>query len=313
MDAANDAFRYLSTLAAIVEAGNFSRAADELGVNRAAISKRILQIEAALGTPVFSRSTRKMELTPAGRVLLDCYRRASETLDNGIEEARGTMTIAAGKVSVSCSTSLATHVVGPLLHEFGTQFPKIRIHLQSPADEPERDDADIQLRITDRPPADSAVRKLAHVTWTLCASEDYLHRYGVPERPEDLRAHKFIMPQSYQRMSTFEHRETGAHESLVPQVSLSSNIQEAIFGLVQRGAGIGLLPNYLLAFQANQRLLRSLLPEWQLLGRPPETLYAIHAPAKLLRASTRAVLDYLAARVASLGMQGTNAANGAQA
>jgi DNA-binding transcriptional LysR family regulator len=301
MDASNDAFRYLSTLAAIVEAGNFSRAADDLGVNRAAISKRVLQIEAALGTPVFSRSTRKMELTPAGRVLLDCYRRASETLDNGIEAARGTMTIAAGRVSVSCTTSLATHVVGPLLHTFATQFPKIRIHLQSPADEPDRDDADIQLRITNQPPADSAVRKLARVSWTLCASEEYLHRYGVPQRPDDLRWHKFIMPQSYQRLNTFEHRETGALESLTPQVSLSSNIQEAIFGLVQRGAGIGLLPNYLLAFQSSHRTLRSLLPEWKLQGPPPETLYAIHAPSKLLRASTRIVLDYLEAQVANLG------------
>ena len=303
MDVPDDAFRYLSTLAAIVAAGNFSRAADDLGVNRAAISKRIFQIEAALGTPVFSRSTRKMELTPAGQVLLDCYRHASAALDTGIEEARGTMTIVAGKVSVSCAPSLATHVVGPSLHAFATEFPKIRIHLQSLADDPERDDADIQLRVTHQPPQDSAVRKLARVNWTLCASEDYLHRFGVPQRPDDLRQHKFILPQSYQRLSTFEHRDSGVLESLVPQVSLTSNIQETIFGLVQGGAGIGLLPSYLLTFQSSHRPLKILLPAWQLLGRPPETLYAIHAPAKLLRASTRAVLDHLAALAANLGAQ----------
>lgn len=300
MGSPNDSFRYLSTLAAIVDAGNFSRAASDLGLNRAAVSKRISQVEAALGMPVFARSTRKMELTPAGRVLLESFRRASETIDMGIEEARETMTMVGGKVSVSCTSSLAIHVVGPALHAFATQFPNIRIHLQSLADEAERDNADIQLRITNRPSADSAARKLARITWTLCASEDYLHRFGIPQRPDDLRQHRFVVPQSYMKLSIFEHQETGQRESLMPQACLTSNIQETIFGLVQRGAGIGLLPNYLLAFQSVERPLKSLLPEWKLLGRPAETLYAIHAPARLLRASTRAVLAHLEALTANL-------------
>lgn len=303
MNTQNDPFRYLSTMAAIVEAGNFSRAAEDLGLNRAAVSKRILQIEAALGTPVFARNSRKVELTPAGRVLLESYREASDRIDMGIEEARETMSVVRGNVSVSCTSSLAAHVVGPALHAFATEYPNVRIHLQSPSDEPDREDADIQLRVTNQPPADRAVRKLARVTWILCASGEYLDRFGTPDRPEDLQRHRFVVPRSYNKPSVFEHQSSGRRVSLMPEAALTSNIQEVIFELVQRGAGIGLLPNYLLAFQWVGQPLKSLLPEWQLLGRPAETLYAIHAPAKFLRASTRAVLDHLEALTANLSVQ----------
>lgn len=289
-----DTYRHLATLASIVEAGNFTRAADRLGINRAAVSKRVQQMEAALGAPVFSRNTRRVELTPAGRVLLDHYLEASATLAAGVDEARETMSVVRGQVSVSCASALAVHVVAPALLAFATQQPDIKINLKTLGDAADRENVDIQLRVTHAPPEDQAVRALARVTWVMCASPAYLAVHGRPQTPADLAHHRFVMPPSYDRTALFRHRRSGKEIPVRAVVPLTTGIQEVIFSLVQSGAAIGLLPYFLTALPEAGRTLVPLLEDWELVGRPAETLYAIHAPAKLLRASTRAVLSLLA-------------------
>lgn len=299
-DTALDSFALLPTVMTVVETGNFARAAQALGVNRAAISKRIMQIEASLGVALFERSSRKVALTPAGHVLLQRYRDASATLAAGIDEARTTMSAVKGRVVVSCGSSAAVHVVGPALYSFAAEHPDIHIDLVAAQDEPHKVEADIELRVTDAPPLDRSVRMLGRVSWQLCASADYLARFGTPQSAEDLAAHRFVVPPGHDRPSVLEHRTTGRRVTVTPRCPLTSNIQEAILELVQRGFGIGLLPSYLLLFQRNAQPLQRVLPDWRFSGRPPEALYAIHAPAKFLRASTRAVLDHLSALAAGM-------------
>lgn len=290
-------FEHLPTLAVIADAGNFSRAADVLGLNRAAVSKRVAQLELAVGVPVFERSTRHIEVTPAGRVLLERFRQAHATLQVGIEDARLAMSVLKGQVSIRCASAVAVHLVGPAMLEFTQQNPGIQIELQSLADAAKGSEADIELRVTHDPPPDRSVRKLCPVHWQFYASPGYLKQAGVPRTAEDLTQHRFVVPPGYNRQGVLEHRKTRRRVSAPVQADLTSNVQDVIFELVQRGAGIGLLPSYLLAYRRADLPLVPVLPDWQLLGRPAEVLYAIHAPAKFLRASTRAVLQHLAQRV----------------
>jgi DNA-binding transcriptional LysR family regulator len=295
MKSNDDVFRYLATVVAIVEAGTFTAAADLLGVNRAAISKRVMQMEAELGIPLFERSTRRVKLTPAGKLLLERYQEASSALQIGIEEARESMSIIKGNVNVSCTSSLAIHWLGPLLYDFAADNPEIRVILNANYGEPSAQESDIELRMTREPPPDRSVRHLTKVSWAFYASAEYIQRFGVPTNPDSLAKHRFVVPTAYDRLSTFRHRMTGESMSVRPNSPITSNLQEVIFELVKRGKGIGLLPNFLLASQREESSLQEVLADWILEGLPAETLFAIHAPAKYLRASTRAVLNHLSA------------------
>lgn len=290
----NDTFRHLATLLAIVEAGSFTAAAERLDVNRAAISKRVAQMEAELGLPLFERSTRRVTLTPAGQVLLAHYRAASDALQTGLEEAREAMSIVKGRVSISCTSSLAIHWLGPLLHDFAISRPEIQIVLHSLFGDQPQQEADIELRMTETPPADRSVRKLGDVSWSFYASRSYIDQFGLPDHPARLDKHRFVIPTSYDKTSQFRHRQSGELIELAPDVPFSSNLQEVIFELVKRGKGIGLLPSFLLASQRETSDLHRVLGDWMLVGQPAHTLYAIHAPAKYLRAATRAVLAHIA-------------------
>ena len=152
----------LPTLAAIARYGSFSKAADALDLNRAAISKRIAQMERALGVPVLARTTRKVELTLAGKALLRHHLEAETLLNMAVDEARGAMLAMGGVVRVTCAnSSLAVHLIGPALFAFAHATPGIQVDLGAPLGLAAESQPDIELRITDEPPQDRSARLLA--------------------------------------------------------------------------------------------------------------------------------------------------------
>jgi DNA-binding transcriptional LysR family regulator len=287
--------QYLSTLSAIADTGSFSRAADTLGLNRAAVSKRMQRMELALGVPVLSRTTRRVELTLAGKALLTRHGEAQAVLQLGVDEARGAMSMIGGNVRVACaSSSLAVHLIGPALFEFAHDNPGIRVNLCSQMKDGSGALADIELRITDTPPLDRSARALARLTWAFHASANYVKRNGLPTHPTESLQHRFVVPASHDRPATFEHRQTRQTLTVQPDNAMTSDVQEVVYELVKRSAAIGLLPNYLRAAAPVKGELIEVLTEWRLLRLPAQTLYAIHPAAKYQRAATRAVLDHLA-------------------
>lgn len=296
-----DPLLYLSTLAAIANKGSFSRAADALGLNRAAISKRVRRMELALGVPVLSRTTRRVELTQAGMALLGRHAQAQALLLQGVDEARGAMSGLGGKVRVACaSSSLAVHLIGPALLDFVERHPNMSVDLSALLNDRAGTPADIELRITDEPPQDRAARPLAKLSWTFCATKEYVKRHGAPRNPADFLQHQLVMPASHDRPATFENRLTRETVTVRPNATLTSDVQEVVYELVKRGSAIGLLPNYLHAANSRKSPLVQVLPQWRLTRLPAQTLYAIHPAAKYQRAATRAVLDHLLSVCASL-------------
>jgi DNA-binding transcriptional LysR family regulator len=296
-----DPLLYLSTLSAIAATGSFSRAADALGLNRAAVSKRVRRMELALGVPVLSRTTRRVELTLAGTALLARHGQAQAVLQLGVDEARGAMSGIGGSVRVACaSSSLAVHLIGPALFGFAHDHPGIRVDLSAQLTDRAGVPADIELRITDAPPLDRSARVLARLSWTFRASIDYVKRHGLPANPTALLQHRFVVPASHDRPATFEHRQSRQNLTVQPDNAMTSDIQEVVYELVKRGAAIGLLPNYLRGANQAKGELVEVLPDWRLLRLPAQTLYAIHPAAKYQRAATRAVLDHLAQVCANL-------------
>lgn len=292
---ADDPLIHLPTLAAIADTGSFSRAADALGLNRAAISKRVHRMEIALGVPVLSRTTRRVELTLAGKALLARHREAEAVLQLGVDEARGAMSVIGGSVRIACkSSSLAVHLVGPALFDFAHRHPGIRVDLMAPVGDGTGTPPDIELRITDAPPPDRSARALAKLSWAFHASVDYVERHGLPANPTELLQHRLVVPANHDRPATFEHRQSRKTLTVQPNLALTSNIQEVVYELVKRGTAIGLLPHYLRVATSVTGELIEVLPDWRLQRMPAQTLYAIHPAAKYQRAVTRAVLDHLA-------------------
>lgn len=294
MHASGNPLLNLSTLAAIASHGSFSKAADALDLNRAAISKRIAQMEKALGVPVLTRTTRKVQLTLAGQALISRHLEAETLLNMAVDEARGTMLAMGGKVRITCAnSSLAVHLIGPALFSFANVHPGIQVDMGAIPDGPTAPQADIELRITDEPPTDRAARLLTKLSWSFQATQSYVNRFGVPHSPDDLLQHRCVVPASRDKPATFVHRNSGELRVVTLNNAMTSNVQEVVFELVKRGEAIGFLPNFLSATTPKALGQREVLTQWRLQSLPAQSLYAIHAPTKYQRAATRAVLNHL--------------------
>lgn len=130
-----DRFLALKAFTRVVEAGSFTRAADSLNMPNATLSKTIQQLEAHLGVSLLQRTTRRITVTPEGREYYEKARRLLEDLEE-IDAAFNTArNKPKGHLRIAIGGSTARDVLIPLLADFMTTWPDIRIDLQV-ADKP---------------------------------------------------------------------------------------------------------------------------------------------------------------------------------
>ncbi|HET7540433.1 MAG TPA: LysR family transcriptional regulator [Polyangiaceae bacterium] len=129
--------RHLRYFVAVAEELHFGRAARRLHIQQPPLSRQIQDLEAELGFPLFERTRRRVELTPAGLALLGRARQVFDALDVAIHDARRASEGESGRLVVGYPSSLAYSGLTELLRAFRTRFPAVEISLreQPPADQ----------------------------------------------------------------------------------------------------------------------------------------------------------------------------------
>ena len=294
----------LAAFAEVARSLSFARAAYALSLSRPGVSKRIQALEREVGTALLKRSTRRVELTDAGAALLAHVDQASTEIALGLDAARTAAGSLAGLVRISVPPSYGNTVVLPRMLVFLDRNPAVQIDVEL-SDRPvdliaER--LDFAMRITATPPPQASARRIAPIGWRLVASRRYLRSHGVPKRPADLRDHRVLLPSAYRGRGSFTFSKGESRETVRFDVALSVTWTDSIARLVLADAGIALLPDYLLATDAERGAIMEVLPLWRLEGGPADELVAMFLPGGRLRAAARALLDFLTPS-ASAGVQ----------
>jgi len=129
--------RHLRYFVAVAEELHFGRAAQRLHIQQPPLSRQIQDLESELGFPLFERSRRRVELTPAGTALLGRARQVFDALEVAIHDARSASEGESGRLVVGYPSSLAYSGLTELLRAFRTRFPSVEISLRElpPADQ----------------------------------------------------------------------------------------------------------------------------------------------------------------------------------
>jgi DNA-binding transcriptional LysR family regulator len=122
--------RQLRAVLAVAEYRSFIAAAAWLKISQPALTRTIQQVESALGVALFSRTTRQVTTTPAGREFAALAQRMLNDLQLSIASVRRNSNQHTGQVSVSSVLSLADAVWPELLVAFGRRYPGIQVHLR---------------------------------------------------------------------------------------------------------------------------------------------------------------------------------------
>ena len=115
--------RYFRTVAQTL---HFRRAAELLGVSQPPLSKSIKNLEEQLGTPLFLRTRRRVELTPAGQALLERSEKIFQELENARLEVKRYGSGEKGILRMGCEDGTTFSVLPPILQSFQKQYPSVQ-------------------------------------------------------------------------------------------------------------------------------------------------------------------------------------------
>lgn len=122
--------RHLHYFACVAEELHFSRAADKLGMAQAPLSQQIRQLEERLGTPLFSRTTRRVKLTSAGEIFLRHAQEILGGIDRAVTHTRSISGEESGTISVSGVHLALSHVIPPVIAYFRKRYPAVTVDVQ---------------------------------------------------------------------------------------------------------------------------------------------------------------------------------------
>ncbi|WP_233858669.1 LysR family transcriptional regulator [Paraburkholderia sp. HD33-4] len=286
----------MAMFARVVDAGNFSIAARQLGSTPSTVSRQIKRLEDSLGTRLLERSTRSIRLTDSGaqiyRYCRDMIGAASGAVDvagQGVGDPRG-------KVSISAPISFARSVIHPLVPEFLRKWPDVDVQLVFADHEvdPLRDDVDLVIRLTRSPPPGLAARQLGAVRWVLCASPAYLAQRGTPAEPRDLARHACMYLGETVDDNRWHFRRGSESQSVEVKGRYIANDTSARLDAALHGLGIANLPDFVAAQAISGGDIVRVLSDWEFEARPyMGPVWLLYPPNRFLPSRSRALIDYL--------------------
>lgn len=290
----------LRVLAAIVDAGSFTAAADRLAMTKSAASQAVSQLERDLGVQLLRRSTRTLNLTESGEQLLAEARDLLARADALAERVRSGRARLSGLLRVTSSADSAVFVA-PLIAEYLAAHPDMRVeYLPSDAMlDPLKERIDLSLRVGTMRDGTHKAAKLGEIALWLVASPEYLKGRPAPKKPEDLASYDWIafssLPSPWTREFTTH---SGRKVSVRFQGRAMSTTASGVRHLCLAGAGLTSSPEFMVVPDVAAGRLVHLLPD---VRQPLLYLYAtwpdrIEPPAK-----TRAFIELAKLRLRRTG------------
>ena len=276
-----------------VEHGSFAAAARAMNVSPAALGQGVDRLEKHLGVRLLNRTTRRMSLTPEGRMLIERAReplRAIEEIGRMFAENRKT---ASGPLRISAPVGIARHQLVPLVAGFVAAYPDVQVEID--ASDEVRDFAqgrvDVGFRIMT--PEDSSIiaRPIAWLQAPTLASPAYLKANGTPAQPRDLLQHKCIgyrYPNS-ERIAPLRFRRGGKDFELSFRPSLIVNDVEIACEAAVAGLGIVQPPVSYARGHIESGLLVPLLSRFE---AKPWRIYLCYADRREMPLRVRAFIDF---------------------
>ena len=280
----------------VAELASFTQAAESLGLPKASVSTAVQQLEAALGTRLLHRTTRRVQLTQDGQAF---YERSKDLLSDMDDlqtmfQQPGTLALR-GRVRLDMSTGIARHAVIPRLPELLLAHPLLEIELSSTERRVDvvREGFDCVLRAGPVNDPGLIARPVGQLRMINCASPAYLQTHGIPETLSDLATHELVHYVSTlgAKSGGFDYMEGDKDFALRMLGPVTVNNAEAYTAACLAGLGIIQVPAVGVQDLVSQGRLIAVLPAHVARPMPLTMLYANR---RNLSKRVRVVMDWLA-------------------
>jgi DNA-binding transcriptional LysR family regulator len=292
-----DRLTSLTAFVRVVDSGGFSAAGRHLNMSTTMVSNHVQSLEDRLGARLLNRTTRKVSLTEVGKTYYDRCTQILADLEQADDIAGSSQSTPRGTLRIHTATHIVPFIA-PVVAEFLASYPEVKVELTMGEQNVDMIEERIDVVIRLSPPPDSSLITRSLATWrhVLCCSHGYLERHPRPQQLAELAEHNCVrhMLYPYQDEWRFVDRK-GAPAAVRVSGNLFTNSGETVRVAALQGAGICLLPGFLIHNDLEAGGLVRLLPEY----RPMEfAMNAIYQHRHHLSTKVRSFIDLLVHRSA---------------
>lgn len=285
----------IGVISAVVEAGNFARAGEAMGLTQPAVSRATARLEERLGIRIFNRTARSVSLTEEGRRFYEAVAPLLASIQEAAEDAGSARAKVRGRLRINVDGTFGHFILAPRIQQFLDNYPELSVDIsvQDRIGDLVAEGYDVAIRFGLPEPSSLKARLLLETRVLTCASESYLARHGTPKHPSDLLdGHHCLLIRDPATGRHFGWEFQNGEETIPIAVKgrLFVNDTGSLLAACIGGGGIAqLLELYAVGLVEEGRVVH-LLPEWSEETFP---LYAYHHDSPLLTAKVRAFLDFV--------------------
>lgn len=272
----------------VVQAGSIRAAAEQLGMPKSTVSRKLIELEERLEARLIQRTTRKLGLTDIGRIYYDHGARIVTDIESAERAVRSQHETPRGLLRVTAPLNIA--FLGPIISTYLARYPEVRLELSANARVVDLIEEGFDVGIRVGPLVDSSLmaKPLGAAQWVLVATPTYLHQRGRPRSPSDLTRHDCLLFGSQASLLLSRSDET-EKVTLYPRLLVTD--MDVLENALLSGLGIAAMPKFLCEAALRDLRLDAVLPDWQL---PSTTVHIVYPSRRHLSPTVRSFIDHLA-------------------
>ena len=277
----------------VVENGSFSKVAELLQLTNSVVSKRVARLEQSLNVQLLYRTTRKLSLTDAGRLLYGKGKLAKTAMQDATNVVNGYSDEVRGTIKISMPVVSANLLLSKAVAEFCNKYPKVTVNLQVSNHFVNliEEGYDLAIRTAYLEDSSLVARRLVDSQWVVCASPEYLKKYGLPAHPDDLDQHECLL-YKYDSVGTdtWMFSDHGEEHHIHVKGRFNTNNLNAIRSAALENLGIAFLPQALVYDDIKKGTLQPLLERYasKMMG-----IYAVYPNCRQPDKKVKLLIEHL--------------------
>jgi len=299
--------REIECFIAVADLGSFVKAADALGISKAAVSRTVLELEARLGSRLMQRTTRRLSLTEAGSLYLERCKQIVAALEEADDLLLAGSAKPAGLLRINAPVTFGILHLAPLWPIFLERHPEVEldITLSDRIVDIIDEGYDLAIRIARLSDSTLVHRKLTSTALPVCASPAYLEAHGTPRHPHDLAQHQVISYSYNHGKDEWQFSGPEGPVSVRVTARMHVNNGDSCVQAALGGIGITRQPTFMIDQYLRSGQLVPLLTNYTV---PDLGIYAVYPSRAHLPAKVRAMLDFLSEAFSQVHWSGPAAA-----
>ncbi|CAM7697078.1 LysR family transcriptional regulator [Lelliottia nimipressuralis] len=287
----------MTIFVAVVDTGSFTAAATTLGQTKAVVSFNIRQLENELGVTLLLRSTRRITLTEAGALF---YQRGVELLkaaENLQDEVRASHVGLSGELRITSTPEYGAQVIIPILAEFSRLHPDLRIRHVASSHHADliAERFDVAIRLGTLADSRYHAAQISRFTILPVAAPEWLAKHPV-DSLDALAQAEWLIHDRLPAPLRWQVTDACGKKALLEITSparLFADSAQALMAFALAGAGVALLPEWLVKNALEKGRLIHVLPDYTF---AQQGIYAVYPDAQHVSAKVRVFIDYLRTR-----------------